>query len=98
MYNGKLVLDQIAEYKIYQLLYSRKPLVLCYETWGGRYEHECYLNYSLNYRIVYAILLHKKNQKDFVGYFTNFPGELKQMFTLYGAFSKGKKIENDVSL
>jgi hypothetical protein len=49
MYNGKLVIDQIADYDMHDILNSRKPLVIVREIWEGRYDDESFLNYSTAY-------------------------------------------------
>ena len=96
MYNKKAVIDQIAEYELYDVLTSRKSIVICYEIWNGRYETEPFMNYSLNYRIVNAIFF---KTQTFSGYSPNFLFELSKIVrcfrdddTLYGK-KRRKKIK-----
>jgi hypothetical protein len=76
MYNGKYVIDQIADYNINEMFQSRKPLVICMEIWEGPYEKESFLNHSLAFRVILNIFFKKKN---LAGYSPNFKHELAKM-------------------
>ena len=84
-YNDKMVIDEIANYELFEVLYSRKPVVIINEMWRGKYENDIFMKYSLWFRIVRAILI--KNN-DFVHYYPNFIDEFKSLYWLLKPKSK----------
>lgn len=73
LYNGRTVIDELADHEIYDVFNSRKPLVLITQLWSGKYEQEFFLNYSINFRIIRDLVFH---QNDFVGIHPDYSCEL----------------------
>ena len=84
-YNGKMVIDEIATYELYDILHSRKPVVIINEMWSGKYESDFFMKFSLPYKIVQALLV--KNN-DFVHYYPNFINEFKGLYYIFKPKSK----------
>lgn len=88
MYNGKIVIDLIAEFDLHSILWGRKPLVIINQMWSGIYQNESFLNYSINFRAVRDVFL---GQNKMGGFSTNYLYELKRMKSLYGVIRSKKE-------
>lgn len=73
MYNGKLVIDVIAENNAIQLLNIPKISLMINGMWEGEYEVESFMSYSLNFQIFKSIVL---NQKNMIGYSPDYVEEI----------------------
>lgn len=80
LYNGKLVIDVIADNDAIDLLKIPKISLMINGIWEGKYEIESFMSSSLNFQIFRSIVL---NQKNMIGYSPDYVEEISIVHNIW---------------